>query len=448
MILRTKTKKVNKPKISSTKNTKVSKLKNKKTAEKNLSKQEVIVDVPKKRSRDIGVEVLRLLACFAVCTYHIRLFATKTDGTISETYTLLECSLAICVMSFFFITGFFIYNKKGNILVNWLKLIINTFINIIIPTIIVVGVCVVFNDYFINIKTFDECVSNIDIKNIIDVIIAGFKDFTAGPWPGTAAHLWYIFAYLYIVISYPLVQLIINKLPKRLILILLAYLILIGVINDVWILDNDFTFHKLFDFIKKPVVYCMVGHYLYQEVLIKIRDKKSKLLIKDLPTFIAGIVIYLVSIALMFHFQYNYYVKYDVHIYVYTSWLSMFSMFLTIGFFLIVYNIDFDTMWNDGIKNMIYYFSKQTFIVYLIHYLIVIRFVCTGFQDAWHQDFTNAFQYVLYYLFYGFFIFAVSMSISMVITFIPNLIKSIIDKIKNKIILVEVDDGRKSIKKK
>ena len=438
MILKTKVKKVNKSKLTSSKNTKVIKNKNHNT----IKKEEVIVEAPKKRGRDIGVEVLRLIACLAVCTYHIRLFATKTDGTISETYTLLECSLAICVMSFFFITGFFIYNKKGNIINNWLKLIISTIINIIIPTIIVVVICTIFNEYFINIKSFDECIENIDINHIIDVVIAGFKDFTAGPWPGTAAHLWYIFAYLYIVISYPLVQFIINKVPKKLILIILGYLILIGIVNDVWILDNDYTFHKLFDYIKKPVVYCVVGHYLYNEVLIKIRNKQSKFLIKDFPTFIAGIVIYIVSIMLMFHFQYNYYVKYDVHIYVYSSWLSMFSMFLTMGFFLMVYNIDFDTMWNDSIKNMIFYFSKQTFTVYLIHYLIVIRFVCTGFQDAWHQDFTNAFQYVLYYLFYGFFIFAVSMAISMVITLIPNIINTIVNKIKKELTFVEVDNGR------
>ena len=444
MILKTNIKKVNKSKLASSKNTKVEK--NKK--HNIIYKEEVTVEAPKKRGRDIGVEVLRLIACLAVCTYHIRLFATKTDGTISETYTILECSLAICVMSFFFITGFFIYNKKGNILENWLKLIVSTIINIIIPTIIVVVICTIFNEYFINIKSFDECIENIDVHHIIDVVIAGFKDFTAGPWPGTAAHLWYIFAYLYIVISYPLVQFIINKVPKKLILIILGYLILIGIVNDVWILDNDYTFHKLFDFIKKPVVYCVVGHYLYNEVLIKIRNKQSKFLIKDFPSFIVGIVIYIVSILLMFNFQYNYYVKYDVHIYVYSSWLSMFSMFLTIGFFLIVYNIDFDTMWNDSIKNMIFYFSKQTFIVYLIHYLIVIRFVCTGFQDAWHQDFTNAFQYVLYYLFYGFFIFAVSLAISMVITLIPNLIKSIINKIKTELIYLEVDNGRKNSKKK
>ena len=446
MILKTNVKKINKSKLVSSKNTKDLRIKKHHTTRK--EEVNTALEVKKTRGRDIGVEVLRLIACLAVCTYHIRLFATKTDGTISETYTLLECSLAICVMSFFFITGFFIYNKKGNILANWFKLIINTIIYIIIPTIIVVIICIIFNDYFINIKSFDECIEAIDIKNIIDVLIDGFKDFTAGPWPGTAAHLWYIFAYLYIVISYPLVQLIINKVPKKLILILLAYLILIGVVNDIWILDNDFTFHKIFDYIKKPVVYCVVGHYLYNEVLIRIKNKESNFLIKDFYTFIAGIVIYLVSIGLMFYFQYNYYVKYDVHIYVYSSWLSMFSMFLTIGFFLIIYNIDFDKMWNDEIKNMIYYFSKQTFIVYLIHYLIVIRFVCTGFQDAWHQDFTNAFQYVLYYLFYGFFIFAVSLAISMVITLIPNLIKSIINKIKTELIYLEVDNGRKNSKKK
>ena len=133
----------------------------------------------------------------------------------------------------------------------------------------------------------------------------------------------------------------------------------------------------------------------------------------------------------------------------YSSWLSMFSMFLTIGFFLIIYNIDFDKMWNEDIKNMIQYFSKQTFIVYLIHYLIVIRFVCTGFQDAWNQDFTNAFQYLLYYIFYGFFIFSVSMIISMIITTIPNMISKTFRYFYNKILIEEVDyRGRKNIKKK
>ena len=393
------------------------------TISKNNEVVESLQAPQKKARRDIGVEVLRVLACLTVCIYHIRLFAQKIDGTISETYTLLECTLAICVMSFFFITGFFIYRKKGNIIINWLKLILNTFITIIIPTVIVVSICVIFNEYCINIKTFDECIANIDLVNIKNTVIEGFKVMTTAPWPGTAAHLWYIFAYLYIIISYPLVQLIINKVPKTIIYILLAYLILIGIINDIWIFDNDFFFHKLFDYIKKPVIYCMVGHYLYNDFLVKIRDKESDFFIKDIKSFVVGAAIYILSIITMYHFQYNYYVKYDVQIYVYTSWLSMFSMFLTLGFFLMVYNINFDKLWNDGIKKVVMYVSKQTFIIFLIHYLFVIRFVCTGFQDAWHQDFTNAFQYILYYLFYGSFIFSISLAVSMVITSITSLFK-------------------------
>ena len=107
-----------------------------------------------KTKRNVKIEIIRLIACFAVIWYHIRELPFKSNGELSETAVFFECICTICVMTFFLITGFFIYNKKGNIIYDWLKMLKKFFINIFIPFIIICIITLIFHDYLISKNSF------------------------------------------------------------------------------------------------------------------------------------------------------------------------------------------------------------------------------------------------------------------------------------------------------
>ena len=97
-----------------------------------------------KNNRNVKIELIRLIACMAVIWYHVRELPWKTNGELSETAVFFECICTICVMTFFLITGFFIYNKKGSIIENWISLIKKFFIQVFVFFIIVSIFTIVF----------------------------------------------------------------------------------------------------------------------------------------------------------------------------------------------------------------------------------------------------------------------------------------------------------------
>ena len=202
-----------------------------------------------KSKRNVKIEIIRLIACFAVIWYHIRELPFKSNGELSETAVFFECICTICVMTFFLITGFFIYNKKGNIISDWIELLKKFLINIFIPFIIVCIITLIFHDYLISKKSFVYCVQNIDIKYIAEKLWQSIKTFDVAPLPGTAAHLWYIYSYAIIIIAYPITRYILTKMPKHVGYIILIILTICMIVNDYHLYFGDPTYNKIFQII-------------------------------------------------------------------------------------------------------------------------------------------------------------------------------------------------------
>lgn len=384
-------------------------------------------------NRNIKIEIIRVIACFAVIWYHIRELPFKSNGEISETAIFFECICTICVMSFFLITGFFIYNKKGLILKDWFDLIKKYVIQIFFPFILIAIFTIIFHEYLISRSTFIECIQVASVKAIIYTLFKSIKTFSVDPLPGTAAHLWYVYSYGLIIISYPITRFILTKCPKYVLYIVLSIITILMIINDYHLFYNNPSYNLFFEFIPKPVYYSAWGHILYNDIMKKQIDKvlenaenASKVLIINNKLFIISVFVYIATFILLFLTELKY-VETVNNGYVYTSWLSLYALILTTAFVLAVYDINIDRFLTDKIEKIISFISSKTLGIYLVHYLIVTKLIATNVQGSFIVDRTTIFHHVAFYVIYGFIIFIISL-------LVVCIFDSIIAFVKNKIL--------------
>lgn len=383
-----------------------------------------------RNKRNIKIEIIRIIACIAVIWYHIRELPFKTNGEISETAIFFECLCTICVMSFFLITGFFIYNKKNKILTDWIDLIKKYIIQIFIPFIFVAIFTIIFHEYLISRATFMECIQNASIQNIFYTLFMSIRTFSVDPLPGTAAHLWYVYSYGLIIIAYPITRFILTKCPKYVSYIVLFIITMFMIINDYHLFFNNPSYNLFFEIIPKPVYYSAWGHVLYNDIMKKRIDKlldtckdSSKVFIINSRIFIISALIYALTFVLLFLTELKY-VETVNNGYVYTSWLSLYALILTSAFILMIYDINIERFLNAKIENAITFISSKTLGIYLVHYLIVTKLISTNVQGRFIVDRTTIFHHLAFYILYGFVIFIISLAVVCIIDSIISLIKN------------------------
>ena len=394
--------------------------------------------------RNVKIEIIRIIACMMVIWYHIREFPFKDNGELNETAVFFECICTICVVTFFLITGFFIYNKDGNIITNWIGLIKKFFTKTFIPFIITVIFCIIFHEFLITRATFTECIASFSLIEALNTIKESFLTFSADPLPGTAAHLWYIYSYAIIIFCYPITKYILTKLPKIVSYIIIIILTVFMVINDYHLFYGDPSYNKIFEIIHKPIYYSAVGYVLYNDIIRKYIDgKNSKSLIINVKIFIISFVIYIISFIGLFKTQ----CAYDLTIngpYVYTSWLSIFSLLLSSSFILFTYSINFEMIIdsinsfvkrlnekvkeNFDLRNVVFFISSKTLGIYMIHYLLITKLLSLGVQVELTRYMPHFLNHLLYYMLDGGFIFIVSVLIVCIIERISRSISLLVKK--------------------
>lgn len=365
------------------------------------------------KKKDFKVELIRIIACMAVIWYHIRRLPFKADGSLSETAVFFECVCTICVMTFFLITGFFIYDKKGDIIHDWLTLIKSFFRRVFPPFLIAIVVSLIFHDYFISTKTIVECLKSFDILYIFKEIFTSFISLSVNNLPGTCGHLWYVYAYFFIILFYPITRLFLTKLPKCLVYTILLVFLFLMIVNDYYLFFDNPSFNFVFEIIKKPVIYSAFGHVLYNNFI------KKYVYCFNIKVFTLSVLLYIIIFVLLFKTQ----VAYDLTTngdYVYTAWLSTYSLIITIAFILIVYSIPFERIVSDRYKNIVYYISNKTYLIYIIHYFIITKFLTIKFQGIFFDNLKYFVQHLLYHILYGMFIFIITLACVLLIEFVVD----------------------------
>ena len=362
-------------------------------------------------NRNYKVEFIRILACVAVVCYHIRILPWKIDGQLSETAVFFEAVCTICVMTFFLITGFYIYNKDGNIFNGWVSLIKKFVFQVFCPTIIVTVITLIFHNYFISTKSFIECIKDISIKYIFNSLFNAIIHLDMNYLPGTAAHLWYVISYGIVIFAYPVTRFILTKTNKKFVYGLLILFTFLMIVNDYFLFYNNKTYNIVFKIVHKPIFYSAWGYVLYNNIIKKYIDNIKNIndsLIVNKYIFFISCIVYVITFILLFKTQVNYYLTTNAG-YVYTSWLSTYSLILTTCFILIVYNINFKKFFIDRTYLVISFISSKTFKIYLIHYLIITKLLSIGFQNIFASKLPSFSYQLAYYLIYTLFIFIITL---------------------------------------
>lgn len=146
-----------------------------------------------KRKRDVGIDLIRVIACILVVGTHVDVM-----GTGDSTKLFIRLLFSDGVTLFFILSGFFFFRKGFK---DTLK---RSLSSIILPGIVVMLLSYQFSSFIRNENTFLYCMTHLNF-GVFHFLTDMFS------WGGNireamAAHLWYIFTYLELVLAYPLLK--------------------------------------------------------------------------------------------------------------------------------------------------------------------------------------------------------------------------------------------------
>lgn len=397
--------------------------------------------------RNFKIELIRLLACLLVIWYHLRERPWKDTGELSEAIVFFECITCIAVIVFYIISGFFIYDKKGNIFKDWINLIKKFLLTIYVPFLILAVISLIFNDFFINAATISECINRIDVNYILSSLLLSIKNFSVTPsLPGTSAHFWYIYLYFVIMLVYPITRFVLTKCDRKIVYAILIVYFAYMAFNDYKIFYGDFLYNFILEIIKKPIMYSAFGYILYHDVLVKMIDeKKTDTLIINKKLFVGTIITYVVAFCLLYKTQSAYYIKSPNSPYVYISWLSFYSFVLATCFILFFYNINFDKLLNANIaeynvdtsvnkkairtaqvsaklKDAVYFLASKTLGIYMVHYFITNMFFSYDLKKYILYQKPTIFHQLLHYFILTILVFTISLVIVVLVENVVGMI--------------------------
>ena len=146
-----------------------------------------------KKVRDAGIDLIRVVACLLVVGTHVDVMGTG-DGTKLFIRLLFADGVAL----FFILSGFFFFRK------GFTESLKRALLNIVFPGIAVMLITYQFSPFIRGEKTIIYCFTHLNFDT------CGFLTDLFS-WGGSiresmAAHLWYIFTYLQLVLAYPLLK--------------------------------------------------------------------------------------------------------------------------------------------------------------------------------------------------------------------------------------------------
>lgn len=379
--------------------------------EKNVTKKEQ--EKSTKKQRDIAVELIRIIACLIVIGTHLALttyniYEVQVDWSRLFTKSFLADGVGI----FFLITGFFIANGRS-----YKKVLGNTAKKIILPSFIVLVFCQVFEKFLVNQETFINCIKNFGIDNVTTILSAILHGEVHQTVP-VAAHLWYIFAYVQIMLVFPFLQLLCkdekeNKLARRILIVLCILNMIVKDIQKIWVLPTIGEI-EVFSILDPKLLMVLLGYELY---CLKDKIKNNKKC-----TFIGLIVFVLINVlrykAEMQYMIINHIVKEEAFI----SWDTIFGLISTIALFVAIYSIDIK---NAFLNKIIPFLSSMTFGIYLVHFLIIAKVDLFKFEKISTVKFE-----ILYMVLGTIIVFLSSLIVVYLIKTIIKYIKKGIEKIK------------------
>jgi len=353
------------------------------------------------KKRDPSIELLRIIGCFSVIGTHIKWKVRKNDKFINFSILFNGCLCADGVAIFWYIMGFFFFNK-----IPYKKRLNILFKKIIVPVIVDLFFYFYFAKFNFNkieIKSYLLKKSKYDYLNLFYNILK----FEGG-------HLWFCYVYILIVILYPSFEGInnyfeINKISSYKIFLLFLFITV----------ENDFFNNKVisinhhgFNGVLGAIPFIFLGNELKKNIN-KFKNKKifsSFILFFIVINYLRSKIIFLTERILLI------------------NWYSSFGIIN--GFLLFIFAFSF----NDILHNKIIYFlitkiSSFTFYIYLIHLFVVNNIFKVYEIDKKFTKNSQSIRGLIYYQINSIlFVFLVSLFIAILISIFISFINFLIKK--------------------
>lgn len=299
--------------------------------------------------RDIGVEFARVLGCMIVIGVHISLNDFE-NGVYDLSRGYINCCLADGVAVFWLIMGCFLFRTTSY------KIVLRRLVkNIIIPIIIFQSICLHFSGWIDNGGNLFQ-----SIVQTKETYMNGIKSiFMLRTFVPRTGHLWYCYAYLLVVLSFPILKAFVNWMEEEPLrekwFCIITFVILL--LNDCSVNKMlEFSHHGLNAAIP-AMIEVIWGHilYRYREIII---NKKQKWLL-------GGMIVGFFLMNLL-----------RLLIVSYSGSKTILYWYSTVGLLCGILILSVCILWgemvrtNTIIKKVVYGVASHTFIIYLVHICI------------------------------------------------------------------------------
>lgn len=306
------------------------------------------------KKRDANIELIRDIGMLSVIMLHC-LCIFPNQYPIKG---VLKAFLLNGVPLFWIIMGYFLF-----INCNFKNKMIKTIKNILIPAVITMLIAQIFNEWINSTQKFFQCLHNLNIdwNNLLSNIFS----WNAGMYH--CSHLWYIFSYVKIVMCFPVLKLLCEdeneKNEARKYFIILTFIaILASDLQHIFSVKFNFQPIVIFTPFTSNVLYVLLGYELSKKDTIKIIHGRGKLLLIYMFCNLANGVLAMIDLKINGNSDYFYHTN------------SVLIIISSVVLFSIFKQLDIEKMWG---KNIIYFFGKRSFYIYLIHMLVLDKVVST-----------------------------------------------------------------------
>lgn len=349
-----------------------------------------------KGSRDVRVELLRCTACFMVVLMHIRV-ANIADGRPLKSGVLIECLSAVCVGMFFLVSGFFLYDGKKTV---W-QTIRHFLKKILLPVSLVAVVTQLLGKWLMGEAALSACFTNADIPGILGATVKGILQMSSDYWGLLCGHLWYIAEYMKLMVFVPVMVILIKYAGNRLLFFLAALNVYYCVKIDLITLYGPLEFlPQLEPFLRPSQAMLVIGFLLYQN-----REKLQA----GRTTSAALFAAYAASVLWMFYAQIRQLTAAGEAVAAYfTTWLSGIGMISTVLLAAFVLSLPGTLRAWRWLEKPILFWGKRSFMIYLLHYAVVIKLDTLGVEAEFRVLTTLNKGPLLYYAVYGTVVFVIT----------------------------------------
>lgn len=359
------------------------------------------------------MELLRVWASFMVVLIHTRLIVEDYAaqlGTLKGSTLLLSFS-ASSVGVFFMITGFFLYRKNMSLIQTGKGYLRKIFL----PSMVIMVLGEILYQFLCWDAGLLACIAGADLKEItinLFRVVIGFDTSRLN----TGIHLWYIFDYALLIIWLPITANLIRHQCRRAVM----YLAFFGILRAVCVDINQFWPFPIAvylpDFLPKSVLWSLLGYLFYTSI-----PKKKNRLLAGVSLFCFAVCTLVIYKAQMH--QYGLTPERVKEVY-FAGWQSGLAQ---IQGLLICAALIHMPIREGFLAKVISSLGRQSFLVYLLHYYLILKLRSSGLQRQMAGMFHTERWYgsLLFGIAFGLLVYGISLAMAVLIHKLLHLFKSI-----------------------